>query len=357
MRRWVLQGSMKAALRRQFASLGASKVSIQLAGAPITHALQEGYGVVTSVGSKVSSLKESDVVFVNKLSEKDFADFSKDVVVDSSTASKIPESTDPSVASCFTSACAAYKLLEDVKENEVVVHYGAETAIGQFLAQFSRKRNFKLISLVSSDTVEFDETVDLLKSLGSFMAAPADYCIWPGYRKICDELGNPTRVIVDSTHLDTPKVNLLLEGAAKGFKASRKAVEKAEKIDLRDAKILNTMLSCASKPLASFVSYDAAKVHKGTITGATPFSLPDVLNDEHIVNAVSDIVKDKKELIVFAEAYDEGAYVFFVLFFCFHFFFLLRSFERAIMRRDGGVYGHPFRSQLFLRGAKERWEV
>jgi len=297
--------------RRLVSSLGATEVAVKVRGAPISSRLDEGYGVVEGVGAKVSSLTVNDVVFVKGSGDFDEAVFAEEAaIVAESAALKLPPDVPPALAASLSSACAAYDLLRDVGAGDVVVHVGGETPIGQFAAQFAEARGAKLVSLVSPEVMDFDETVDLLKNLGALVAAPADYALWPGFRDILTDLGPPSVVIVDTTPIDTEKVNILLDAAKTGKTSSCRAAFRQvlgpfddQKVDVRDAKVIHTILAMA-KPGARLETYDLKPEATAPLgSNFSPYDVAKPVKDHALVKQVTAAAND---LHVFAEAYDEG---------------------------------------------------
>jgi len=324
MRRWLGTAVARTSKSRRWLSVGAQEVAIKVQGAPLSASMAEAYGVVAEVGSSVSSIAVNDTVFVTTATqieslayaEKDsvFADEAL-LVSPANNVVKLPGETPPNVAASLKSACAAYELLRDVTAGDVVVHYGGESAVGQCVAQLSEQRGAKLVALVSSEVVEFDETVNLLKNLGALVAAPADYALRPGFRAIVHDLGPPSLVIVDSAYVDTANVNVLLEAAKSATtSATRKAftslginlVDSTNKADIRDARVLSTVLGLA-KAGAKLLTFDShLKAIAPLQCGFTPFDLDaPVMNATTVADVTNAAINDR--LTVFAEAYDEGS--------------------------------------------------
>ncbi|KAJ8599039.1 hypothetical protein CTAYLR_007688 [Chrysophaeum taylorii] len=316
-------------------SLKPTEVAVRMLASPVTATLQEGVGVVEAVGDRAASLfKKDDLAFSPK-----FSGLKSVAKVDASRAVKIPTAVPAELGAFFARACTAYRLLASTAPGDVVLHCGAEGAVGQCLAQLAAARDVTLISLVSS-VPYVDEAVDLLKNIGATVAAPAYYSQDGGFRSVVADLGKPSLVILDVSAMDVKAVNTILQAATKPFSIAKAVLEDADAADKRDAHLVATLVETIAAPTAKLVTHDS-RPDDSVLLNATPFSIDEWFeaapadDKGQTVAAVADAAA-ADALKVWVEAYDTA------------------TLPRALELRDRGVYVHPFRQPVWVSHLIER---
>mmetsp|Transcript_14144 Transcript_14144/g.18906 ORF Transcript_14144/g.18906 Transcript_14144/m.18906 type:complete len:328 (-) Transcript_14144:376-1359(-) len=306
-----------------FATLAPRDVNIRVQAAALEGAVG-GFGIVESCGSKVNGLNTNDKVYIKKISKK--AMLEPSVAIESDLCMKLPSEIRPEVGALFGAACAADRLLASSVAGDTVIHLGGDSALGQCLAQFARQRNIQLISLVSPEVPEYEQTIELLKNLGALLAAPLDYALTPAFRQIiAQDLDLASLLIIDMTYIDSQAVNTILAATNNGSISSiRSVLQTADPRDIHDAKRINALVA-ASTPGAAFYTYSANSATP--IRGSAPFFPEDALAHADTIQRVSQATDS---LAVFVEAYDAS------------------TIETAHMRISSGVYKHPYRTPLFV---------
>lgn len=128
------------------------------------------------VGSDVKDLKAGDMVvpFSTGLGTwRSHAIYKEDELM------KVPEGIPSTEAATITvNPCTAYRMLKDfvaLKENDTVIHNGANSACGQNIIQLCKAWNVKNVGVVR-DRPELKELVEYLKSIGATEIITEEQC-------------------------------------------------------------------------------------------------------------------------------------------------------------------------------------
>lgn len=127
----------------------------------------EGVGEVLKMGSEVTNFKIGDrvVPLTNALGT-----WRSHMVLPSNVLLKVPKDLGIVEAATLTvNPCTAYRMLKDftkLKEGDVVIQNGANSACGQNVIQLSRAWDLKTINIVR-DRPNLKELIDFLKGLGA----------------------------------------------------------------------------------------------------------------------------------------------------------------------------------------------
>ena len=132
-------------------------------GAPVRgQVLTDGVGVVERGGHGFNA---GDLVHARGL-RGTWADRAP-LEADATRVVKLPPATPVArAAASFAAAATAYGLLRDVDAGDVVIHLGAEGAVGQCVAQICGARGAKALGLVSGDVLDPEDAVDAGEGVG-----------------------------------------------------------------------------------------------------------------------------------------------------------------------------------------------
>lgn len=316
-------------------SLKSTEVALKMMAARVTASMSEGVGVVEAAGGE-SSFAKDDIVY-----SRQFSGVKSVAKIDGKSAVKIPEKVPHEMSAFLAQACAAYRMLASTAEGDVVVNFGGETAVGQCLAQFAKKRGVTLVSLTSPEIPSPDDAVDHLKNIGAHVSMPSPYCRHPHMREIIQDVGKAKLVLIDASAMDVKAINAIFSafGKKKKFSKAKDALVDSHHADLRDAKLMSEIAHNMAEPGAQFISYDARPGDE-LLKGTTKFSLDEWFSSgagdlQEAIDAVTDAAL-KDELRVWVEAYNSG------------------TLFRAIELRDSGVMRHAFREPIWVDNLEER---
>jgi len=147
-----------------------------------------GVGKVVAKGAAVEKLKEGDLVLPTSPM---FGCWRATGKAEEATLTKVPESI-PVVqaANLLGTYCVAYRLLNDfvaLKEGDVLLQNGAESAVGQALIQLATKKGIKTVNIVSSASA--DQKV--LTALGANVIVVEEESTTMAGRQALAKLGAP----------------------------------------------------------------------------------------------------------------------------------------------------------------------
>lgn len=291
--------------------------TVRLVGAPIKgSSVTEGVGVVEGGGG---AYEKGDLVYASKLSGS-WGETGGVLTVDDGSLTKLPGAPSLASAAHLGAAATACSLLGSAVAGDVVVLVGGEGAVGQVAAQVAAARGVKLVSLVSPDVADAEDAVDVLKNLGATVAAPADFAASPTFRSVVADLGTPSLLLVEGSKFDAQSVDGLLAAAAQGTAKGRVAVEAADPVDVRDAKLLQTCAALLS-PGAKILCYDAT-------TGGLPALGAETLETTDVSAAAAALAD--LDLTVLSEAHSTA------------------TLPRALHLANGAVYKHAYRQPVWL---------
>lgn len=154
----------------------------------------EGVGEVLSVGSSVKGLTTGDWVVPAKFNFgtrptasfiiysftnvttlfliKKKGTWRTHAVVGQKDILKVRQNIKPEYISTISvTPCTAYRLLHDfvnLKEGDVVIQNGANSAVGQAVNQLAKLKGIKTINIIR-DRVNWDECVERMKAYGAYM--------------------------------------------------------------------------------------------------------------------------------------------------------------------------------------------
>lgn len=127
----------------------------------------EGVGQVIEVGEGVKNIKVGDMVLPK---EKAWGTWRSHVLCNSTQVLKIHSGVDITAAATMSvNPCTAYRMLKDfvqLKEGDVVIQNGANSACGQSVIQFCKIWGYISINIIRNRT-EIDSLKTHLKSLGA----------------------------------------------------------------------------------------------------------------------------------------------------------------------------------------------
>jgi len=151
----------------------------------------EGVGVVAQVGKNVTSFSINDRVIPAKANLGLWRTYG---VFAESDFLKIPyEIPTEYGATASVNPCTALRLLTDfgeLREGDVVVQNGANSAVGLSVIQIAKERKIKTINIIRHRP-NFETKIDLLKSLGADMVVFDDYITKPAFRRLISDLPAP----------------------------------------------------------------------------------------------------------------------------------------------------------------------
>ena len=311
----------------------ASTLSVEMRGAAIRGpVLTDGVGVVERGGHGFNA---GDLVHARGL-RGTWADRAP-LEADATRVVKLPPATPVArAAASFAAAATAYGLLRDVDAGDVVIHLGAEGAVGQCVAQICGARGAKALGLVSGDVLDPEDAVDVLKNLGAVAAAPARFARDPACRALVADLleaapSDTATLLVDCERIDVAAVNEVLRAAAHGAGAGRAAMASADARDVRDAKLLRTCAAlCGAE---ATVHAHGAAPEQLLVGGARAFHLDQFLDGASGEMAAVVAAVAKADATVFSEAHSDA------------------TLPHALHGLDGTVAKHAYRQPVWLADA------
>lgn len=147
--------------------------------------------VVTEVGSGVTTLAKDDRVIPHSAG---FGTWRSFAVADESELIKLPNDLPVEIAATLAvNPCTAYRLLEDfveLKEGDVVVQNGANSAVGQAVVQLAALRGIKTIN-VMRHSEDYEQMNERLKGLGGDIVCTSDYFKTAEFRRLISDLPEP----------------------------------------------------------------------------------------------------------------------------------------------------------------------
>jgi len=206
------QGAPGAVLRKetvQVAAPGAGQVLLRMLAAPVGAfclpavaghmkgvggsgvAGFEGVGVVESVGSGVSGLKEGDTVIPGM---PGFGTWRERAVAGEKELLVIPSgvAAEENATVLGASAAVALRVLEDVggalKSGDCVLVDGANGSVGIPLVQIAKAKGLKVVSVVGKGAFDFAEVEKMLKELGSDAVVEESLASSSSFRKVAEEM-------------------------------------------------------------------------------------------------------------------------------------------------------------------------
>lgn len=99
----------------------------------------------------------------------------------------------PYQSTCFVNPGTALRLLEDfetLKSGDTLLVNGATGSVGQCLVQMANARGIKTISVLRS-RAKFEDAVDHLKNIGSYIAVSEDYTKGAAFKNLISDLPAP----------------------------------------------------------------------------------------------------------------------------------------------------------------------
>jgi len=127
----------------------------------------EGVGKVLAVGSKVQSIRPNDLVVPANPS---LGTWQTHLVASEQDLTKVPPKMDLNFASTINSFEAAHHLLTSfvqLKSGDIVIHNGANGAVGRAVIQLAKERGFRTISVLNEQNTVPDVWKEKLKKEGA----------------------------------------------------------------------------------------------------------------------------------------------------------------------------------------------
>lgn len=252
----------------------------------------QGVGKVTAVGSKVSGISVNDHV----IPKKSFGAFRPAVKAQADALVKVPTDIPYEYAAILRAPLTAFQLLKGVQPGQTIIHSGADTLVGQAIVQMATARGIKTVSIVQKSTDE-EETVDILKNLGSFLVLMPE--LVGNRRKFKDftsDVATPALGIYHAEKFFNPNLVEAFRTATK-YSERRDLVESAHALDLVKLKVANTMKGF---PVKSY-GPNASKANGGFVVEDWLASAP-ASEVEAAVSEVSGMIKGH-ELSLWVENY------------------------------------------------------
>ena len=154
----------------------------------------EGVGEVEAVGSGVKDVKVGDWVIP---AAPGFGTWRQYAVAKADGLVKLPSKDIPveSAALALINPGTALRMLNDfvdLKEGDVVIQNGASGAVGQAVVQLAALRGIKVISVLrGKEAGANDETIERLKSWGSYLVVEDGFLRKPEFKELTSDLPAP----------------------------------------------------------------------------------------------------------------------------------------------------------------------
>jgi mitochondrial enoyl-[acyl-carrier protein] reductase / trans-2-enoyl-CoA reductase len=150
----------------------------------------EGVGVVVAAG-KGASFKEGQKVIPAKQGEGTWRTAG---TFDSKNWMAAPaDIPDEYSATIAVNPTAAWRMLEEfetLSEGDVILQNAGNSMVGEAVCQIAAERGIKVVSVIRSRP-NFDEEVERLKALGSYMVVSEDYVRTPPFKRVLADLPTP----------------------------------------------------------------------------------------------------------------------------------------------------------------------
>lgn len=151
----------------------------------------EGVAQITAVGSEVKDLAVNDRVIPTTAG---FGTWRTEAVAPSSNVMKISEKIKlEDAATIAVNPCTAYRMLEDfvaLKEGDVIIQNGANSAVGQAVIQLAALKGVKTINVIR-DTGDYEHVNQHLKNLGGTIVCTTDYLGSADFKRLLSDLPAP----------------------------------------------------------------------------------------------------------------------------------------------------------------------
>lgn len=151
----------------------------------------EGVAVVTAVGAGVSNVKVNDRVIPTQAG---FGTWRSKAVAEAADVMKISDKISiEDAATLSVNPATAYRMLQDfadLKQGDVVIQNGANSAVGQAVIQLAALRGLKTINIIRDDG-DYDTTVEHLKNLGATIVCTTDYVGSAKFKELISDLPAP----------------------------------------------------------------------------------------------------------------------------------------------------------------------
>jgi mitochondrial enoyl-[acyl-carrier protein] reductase / trans-2-enoyl-CoA reductase len=155
----------------------------------------EGVGVVTKVGDKVTSLKVGDWVIPRG---GGFGTWREEAAAPAAAFDKVPNDIPAAYAAVlWVNPCTAYRLLKDfgdLQPGDYIIQNAANSMVGQAVVQLANLFGIKTINVVRADRPDTFNELRLLDNLGGTINVPSDYVNTQGFRDMLAELERPLKV-------------------------------------------------------------------------------------------------------------------------------------------------------------------
>ncbi len=139
----------------------------------------EGVGRIIQVGPYVKSLKIGDLVIPSVGS---LGTWREELICSEDSLKFVPSDIPlEAAATILVNPSTAYRMLADfvdLKEGDVIIQNGANSAVGRYVIQLAARRNIKTINVVR-DRPEFEKLELDLRSLGASLVIKADRLLLP----------------------------------------------------------------------------------------------------------------------------------------------------------------------------------
>ncbi|KAI9919388.1 hypothetical protein PsorP6_017595 [Peronosclerospora sorghi] len=151
----------------------------------------EGVAMVTAVGPNVTNVKVNDRVIPTNAG---FGTWRSTAVANSTDVMKISDKISiEDAATLAVNPATAYRMLADfttLKQGDVVIQNGANSAVGQAVIQLAALRGIQTINIIREDG-DYEGTVEHLKNLGATIVCTTDYVGSAKFKELISDLRAP----------------------------------------------------------------------------------------------------------------------------------------------------------------------
>jgi len=151
----------------------------------------EGVAEVIAIGKSVAGVSKGDWIIPSKPGLGTWRTHAVWPVTD---VQKVRKDIKPELAATIAvNPCSAYRMLQDfvtLKEGDVVIQNGANSAVGQAVVQMAKYKKVKTVNLIR-DRPDFEDLSNKLKQLGADVVARNETIGTPEFKKLIEKFPAP----------------------------------------------------------------------------------------------------------------------------------------------------------------------